>query len=331
MESIQGITIIGTGSSVPEKVLTNDELAQKVETNDEWIRTRTGICERRIADQYTATSDLCVSAAQKAIADAAISPEEIDLIIVATITPDRIFPSTACFVQERIGAKKASAFDLSAACSGFIYALSVASQFIATSFYKTVLVIGAETLSKIVDWEDRSTCILFGDGAGAAVLRSNPMGKGILSFYLGSDGSGAEHLFIPAGGSLKPASIETVTNREHYIRMNGNEVFKFAVKIMSEASLKVLEKCGKTKDDLDFLIPHQANIRIIEAARKRLNLPPEKVYVNLDRYGNISAGSIPVALDEAVKEGKINKGDLVLLVAFGAGLTWGACVLEWNK
>ncbi|WP_227766724.1 beta-ketoacyl-ACP synthase III [Zhaonella formicivorans] len=331
MSSVRGVAIVGTGSAVPERVLTNDDLAKMVDTNDEWIRTRTGICERRIADANTATSDLCVLAAKRAIADAGISPGELDLIIVATVTPDMMFPATACLVQDRIGATKAGAFDLSAGCSGFLYGLATGSQFIAAGLYEKVLVIGAETLSKITDWEDRSTCVLFGDGAGAVVLQSAPAGAGVLSVHLGAAGSGGDLLTLPAGGSRRPTTAETVAKREHYIHMSGNEVFKFAVKVMGEASLKALEKCNKTKEDIDFLIPHQANIRIIEAAVKRLNLSPDKVYINLDRYGNTSAASVPVALDEAVKAGKVKKGDVVLLVAFGAGLTWGASVIEWSK
>jgi len=331
MASLQGATIVGTGSAIPPKIITNDDLTKQVDTNDEWIRTRTGILERRVVEQDVPVSELCVEAARKALKNADTGPDEIDLIIVATITPDMVFPATACIVQEKLGALNAAAFDLSAACTGFIYALSVAKQFIACGTYDTVLVIGAETLSKFVDWQDRSTCILFGDGAGAAVLKAAPENRGILSCYLGADGSGADLLQIPAGGSKLPASIDTVLNRMHYLKMNGNEVFKFAVRIMAEASLKALEKCHKTTKDIDYLIPHQANIRIIDAALKRLNLPPEKVHLNLQHYGNTSAASVPIALDEAIRAGKIRNGDLVLLVAFGGGLTWGASVIEWFK
>lgn len=331
MNNVRGVTIVGIGTAIPEKILTNDDLTKMVDTSDEWIRSRTGICQRRIADKNTATSDLCVLAAEKALEDAGITAEELDLIIVATFSPDMLIPSTACIVQDRIGAKNAGAFDLSAGCSGFLYGLATGSQFVASGAYDTVLVIGADTLSKFLDWEDRSTCILFGDGAGAVVLKSSPPNTGILSFYLGSDGSGADLLKMPAGGSRLPASQETIKERQHYIRMNGKEVFKFAVKVMGEASIKALEKCGLTKENIDFLIPHQANYRIIDAAVKRLNLPPDKVYVNLDRYGNTSSASVPVALEEALKEGKIKKGDIVVLVAFGGGLSWGASVIKWTK
>jgi len=331
MSELRGATIVGTGSAVHQRVITNDDLAQIVDTSDEWIKTRTGISERRIVESDVPVSELCIEAAQKALLNAKTKPEELDLIIVATITPDKIFPSTACIVQEKIGARKAAAFDLSAACTGFIYALEVANQFIVSGTYNTVLVIGAETLSKIVDWQDRSTCILFGDGAGAAVLKKAPPGKGILSTYLGADGSGADLLHVPAGGSKLPASLDTVEGKLHYIRMNGSEVFKFAVRIMAEAALKALEKCNKSKEEIDYLIPHQANIRIIEAALKRLNLSSDKVHINLQHYGNTSAASVPVALDEAVRSNKIKNGDIILLVAFGGGLTWGASVIEWYK
>lgn len=324
------VGIIGTGSYVPEQIVTNKDLEQIVDTNDEWIVTRTGISERRKAESHIATSDMSVLAAQKAMEAAGIKPEEIDLIIVATITPDMILPSTACLIQEKLGATKASAFDLSAACTGFIYGLSVASQFIVTGMYKYVLVVGAETLSRILNPADRNTLILFGDGAGAAVLGPVEEGTGFLSFELGSDGSGAQLLYQEAGGSRVPASIESVEQGKHYLTMLGNDVFKFAVRIMGEASLKALAKAGLTKEDVDYLIPHQANIRIVDAAVKRLALPTEKVFVNLDKYGNMSGASIPVALDEAVRNNKINKGDTVVLVGFGAGLTWGSCVLSWS-
>lgn len=324
------VGIIGTGSYVPEQIVTNKDLEKIIDTNDEWIVTRTGISERRRAESHMATSDMSVFAAQKAIETAGITPQDIDLIIVATITPDMIFPSTACLIQERLGAVKASAFDLSAACTGFIYGLSVASQFIATGMYKYVLVVGAETLSRILNPTDRNTLILFGDGAGAAVLGSVEAGSGFLSFELGSDGSGANLLYQEAGGSRVPASLETVEKGKHYVVMYGNDVFKFAVRIMGEASLKALEKAGLTKECVDYLVPHQANIRIVDAAVRRLQLPTDKVYINLDKYGNMSGASIPVALDEAYRNKKIKKGDRVLLVGFGAGLTWGASVLRWS-
>lgn len=322
--------IIGTGSCLPERVLTNYDLEKMVDTSDEWIRTRTGIRERHLADAGTAASDLAVPAATRALAAAGIPAAEVDLIIVATVTPDTLFPATACLVQERLGARGAAAFDLSAGCSGFIYALGVAGQFLTTGVYRTALVIGVEVLSKIINWQDRSTCVLFGDGAGAVVLQAVPAGRGILGLHLGADGAGGSLLTIPAGGSRLPASTTTVQEQLHTIHMSGAEVFKFAVRVMGEASLEALAKAGLKKEDVDFLIPHQANIRIIEAATKRLGLAPEKVYVNLDRYGNMSSASIPVALDEAYRAGLLQRDHKVVLVAFGAGLTWGAAVVNWE-
>ncbi|SHM09181.1 3-oxoacyl-[acyl-carrier-protein] synthase-3 [Caldanaerovirga acetigignens] len=321
--------IIGLGSYVPERVLTNQDLEKMVETSDEWIRERTGISFRRIADEDMATSDLAAKAAREAIEMAGVKPEDLDLIIGATVTPDMMFPSTACIVQHEIKATRAAAFDLSAGCTGFIYALTVAAQFVASGMYRNVLVFGAEILSKIVDWQDRNTCVLFGDGAGAAVVSAVESG-GILESILGADGGGKDLLFIPAGGSKEPASFETVKGRKHFIKMNGNEVFKFAVKIMEESTRKVLEKANLTPQDVDLVVPHQANVRIIEAATRRLNISKEKVMVNIDRYGNMSAASIPVALYEAYKARKIKKGDKVVLVGFGAGLTWGANLIEWS-
>lgn len=326
----QAVGILGSGSYLPEKVLTNADLEQMVDTNDEWIRTRTGIRERRIAADDMASSDLAYEAAIKALKQANITPEEIDLIIVATVTPDMMFPSTACLLQTRLGATKAAAFDLSAACSGFLYGVSTATQYIQGGMYKHALVIGVESLSKIVNWEDRNTCVLFGDGAGAVVMGPVEEGYGFLSFELGADGSGGDLLKLPGGGSRKPVTQETVLNQEHYIQMAGNEVFKFAVRVMEQTSEQVIEKAGLTKDDVQFLVPHQANLRIIDAARKRLKLPEDRVVVNLDRYGNMSSASIPVALDEAVQQNRIKKGDIVVMVGFGAGLTWGASAMRWN-
>ncbi|WP_090552212.1 beta-ketoacyl-ACP synthase III [Natronincola ferrireducens] len=323
--------ITGTGSYLPEKVLTNNDLAKIVDTSDEWIRTRTGITQRRMADQETATSDLATKAAERAIEDAGITAEDIDLIIVATATPDMAFPSTACIVQKNIGAINASAFDLEAACTGFLYGLTIGEQFIKTGFYKRILIIGAEVLTKVLDWKDRNTCVLFGDGAGAVILERSEEGDGILSSYLGSDGKSGECLTLPGGGSRLPASYETIDNRLHYIKMEGTEVFKFAVRVMGSSALKALEGSNIKLEEVDFLVPHQANIRIIEAAAKRLHLSMDKVYVNLDQYGNMSAASVPVALDEAVKKGCIKKGDVVVLVAFGGGLTWGSSVIKWSK
>jgi 3-oxoacyl-[acyl-carrier-protein] synthase-3 len=327
INGLKSVGILGTGSALPEKILTNFDLEKMVDTNNDWIVSRTGIKERRIADDETAVSDLAYEAALKAMESA--DAEQLDLIIVATVTPDMAFPSTACILQDRLGAKNAAAFDLEAACSGFLYGITVGQQFIATGMYKKVLVIGAETLSKITDFTDRGTCVLFGDGAGAVILGEVEEGYGILSTDLGAKGEGGKYLTLPAGGSRRPASIETVENREHFIKMGGGEVFKFAVRIMGQGAAAVVEKAGLQIEDVDYLVPHQANIRIIEAAAKRLKLPMEKVKVNLDRYGNMSAASIPVALDEAIKEGKVNKGDHVVLVGFGGGLTWGAALIRW--
>jgi 3-oxoacyl-[acyl-carrier-protein] synthase-3 len=326
----QAVGILGTGSYLPEKVLTNSDLEKMVDTNDEWIVTRTGIRERRIASEAMASSDMAYEASLKAIERSGISPEEIDLIIVATVTPDMSFPSTACILQDRLGAKKAAAMDLSAACSGFLYGVTSAAQFIKNGLYKYALVIGVETLSKIIDWEDRNTCILFGDGAGAVVMGPTEEGYGFLSFELGSDGSGGMLLAQPGGGSRIPASLESVQEKKHYVTMNGKEVFKFAVRVMEQVSESVLEKAGIAKEDVELLVPHQANLRIIDAARKRLGLTEDKVVVNLDKYGNMSSASIPVALDEAIQDKRVKKGDLLVLVGFGGGLTWGGSVIRWN-
>lgn len=325
----RAVGIAGTGTALPDKILTNADLEKIVETSDEWIRTRTGIRQRRVAGADTATSDLAAAAAYKALAAAGVKPEEVDLIIVATASPDMLFPSTACLVQAKLGAGQAAAFDVSAGCTGFIYGLTTAVQFIRTGLYETALVIGAETLSKLTNWKDRSTCVIFGDAAGAVVLRPAEAGKGFLSFVLGADGNGGDLLKLPAGGSRLPASPETVAAGQHYIHMAGNEVFKFAVRIMEDASLAALAKAGLAKEEIDYLIPHQANSRIIEAAAKRLKLPPEKVHMNVSDYGNTSSASVAVALDEALRVGKIKPGDRIVLVAFGAGLTWGATVMEW--
>ncbi|NLC77441.1 MAG: ketoacyl-ACP synthase III [Clostridia bacterium] len=324
--------ITGTGSYLPDKIITNDDLAQQVDTSDEWIRTRTGIRERRILAEDRATSDMCVEAAKRALEDAGMDAAGVDLIVVATVTPDMFFPATACLVQERLGAVKAAAFDLSAGCTGFVYALATAAQFLETGMYRTALVIGGDALSRITNWSDRSTCVLFGDGAGAVVLEAvaDP-GNGILGSYLRADGGGGHLLHMPGGGSRCPASGESVAKGLHYLRMDGQEVFKFAVKAMGEAALHLLEQCGLSREDIDFLIPHQANIRIVDAALKRLGLSPDRVYTNLDKYGNMSCASVPVALDEAARAGRFHKGHLLLLVAFGAGLTWGGVALRWAK
>ncbi|MFA5155941.1 MAG: beta-ketoacyl-ACP synthase III [Candidatus Omnitrophota bacterium] len=322
------IGIIGVGKYLPKKVLSNADLEKTVDTSDEWITTRTGIKERRLAAKTEATSDLALKAAKDALADAKLSPSDLELIIVATITPDMQFPATACILQSSLGAKNAVCFDVSAACAGFIYGISVAQQFVARGVYKNALVVGAEALSTITDWQDRNTCVLFGDGAGAAVLSEVKSG-GIVSSYLGSDGTMSELLLVPAGGSRNPASSKTVDSRLHYIKMRGNELFKVAVNTMTEAAETVLKRAGLKISDIDLIIPHQANIRIIAAVGKKLCFPLDKFYVNIERYGNMSSASLAVALCEAVKEGRISKGDTVLLDAFGAGLVWGACIIKW--
>ncbi|MGM0413823.1 MAG: beta-ketoacyl-ACP synthase III [Bacillota bacterium] len=322
--------ITGVGKYLPEKVLTNYDLEEIVDTSDEWIKQRTGIEKRHIAADDQPTSDLALRAAKEALANAGLSGEDLDLIIVATVTPDMAFPATACIIQDKLGAKNAAAFDLEAGCSGFVYGLSVGSKFIEAGQYENVLIIGAETLSKIINWKDRGTCILFGDGAGAAVLQAGEEG-GILATHLGSDGSGSNTLYQEAGGSLKPASEETVAKNMHTISMEGNKVFRFAVKKMGSASLKVLNEAGLEPEDVDFFVPHQANTRIISAAAKRLKLDEDNVIVNLPEYGNTSSASVPIALAEAVENNRIKDGDILVLVAFGAGLTWASAVLEWKQ
>jgi len=314
---------------VPDRVLTNADLEKMVDTSDEWITTRTGIRERRIADENTATSDLAISAAAAAMKDAGVQAKDIDLVIVGTVTPDMSFPATACFVQAELGLWDAATFDLSAGCSGFVYGLDMAANVVATGAYDRVLVIGADCLSKITDFTDRSTCVLFGDGAGAAIVEPVAEGFGFLGSTLGSDGSGTDKLYMKAGGSRCPASESTVKNREHYIRMAGNEVFKFAVNIMAEASRRVLSKAGMSADDVNWFIPHQANTRIIDAACRKLGIPAERVFVNVDRYGNTSAASIAIALAELRQQEDIRRGDNLLLVGFGAGLTWAATLVKW--
>lgn len=329
MMNLTPVGVWGTGMYVPERVLTNADLEKMVETNDEWIVTRTGIQERRLASPEEASSDLAFRAAEEALRNAGITAEQLDLIIVATITPDMAFPSTACILQDKLGAKRAAAFDLSAACSGFIYGLANATNSIATGMYKHVLVVGAECLSKITDYTDRNTCILFGDGAGAVVLGPVPEGRGFRSFELGADGSGGPLLRSSGGGSRHPVSQEVLDSGSQYIYMAGNEVFKFAVKIMGSAAEEALRKAELDKHDIDLLVPHQANLRIIRSSLERLELSEDKCMVNLNKYGNMSAASIPVALAEANREGRLKEGDTVLLVGFGGGLTWGASVLVW--
>lgn len=308
--------IVGLGKYVPEKVLTNFDLEKTLDTNDEWIRTRTGIEERRIAGDEENTSDLALSAAKKAIEDANITVDQIGLILVATVTPDRAFPSVACQIQETLGAVNAAAMDVSAACSGFIYALATAKQFIESKSYQYILVVGVEKLSKVTDWNDRNTAVLFGDGACAAVIGEVSEGRGILSFELGADGTGGKHLFM---------------NDEQTISMNGREVFKFAVRQMGETAVSVLDKAGLSKEDVDLLIPHQANIRIMEASRERLELPEEKLSKHIHKYGNTSSASIGLALADELEDGRIKDDDILVLVGFGGGLTWGGAVIKWGK
>jgi len=329
--NFQGRTcsITGVGSYVPEKILTNADLEKLVDTSDEWITTRTGIKERRMAAKDEFTSDMAAKAAQRAMKMAGVTASEIDLIIVATITPDMPFPATACFVQQKIGAKRAAAFDLEAACSGFIYGLEIGQQFIMSRTHDTVLVIGAEKLSAITDWKDRNTCVLFGDGAGAAVLQNRENSHGLLTALMGADGSKANLLFMPAGGSRCPATKDSVDARLHFLRMSGKETFKNAVQAMCSAAQEVLRRCEVDITRIKCVIPHQANRRIIDAVGERLGATPEQMFINVTRYGNTSAASVAIALDEAVTSGKIQRGDLILLIVFGAGLTWGAAVIEW--
>ena len=327
----KAVGIIGIGSFVPEKILTNKDLEKIVDTNDEWISERTGIKVRHIVADGENTSDIAAKAAERALKDAGLTADDIDLIVVATATPDMLFPATACLVQNKLKAGKAAAYDLAAGCSGFMYAIVTASQFIKTGLYKHVLVIGAESLSRILDWTDRNTCVLFGDGAGAVVLGEVPEGYGLLGSNLGADGSGGDLLCLPAGGTSRPATEETVRERLHFVHMAGNEVFKFAVKVMGEAALNALEHAQIDTSEVDWLIPHQANIRIIQSAAKRLKMPMEKVIVNVDKYGNTSSASIPIALEEAIHDGRIKSGQVITMVGFGAGLTWASAVMRWYR
>ncbi|MGD2058371.1 MAG: beta-ketoacyl-ACP synthase III [Anaerolineales bacterium] len=321
--------VTGWGIAVPEEILTNEKLAQIVETSDEWIVSRTGIRERRIARKDQSTASLAADAACKALDRTDIDARDLDLIIVATSTPEHLFPATACLVQDNIGATKAGAFDLSAACTGFIFALNMAAQAIRTGSIENALVIGSETLSRFVDWDDRSTCILFGDGAGAFVLQGSEKPGGILSSVMRSDGSGGGLLSVPAGGSKLPASHEAIDSKQHFIQMNGREVFRFATRVMASATRETAELAGWDVEDIDYVIPHQANQRIIEAAARGLRLPMEKFIVNLERYGNTSTASIPLAMVEALNDGLIPDGSNLVLVGFGAGLTWGALSMHW--
>ena len=322
-------SITAVGSYVPEKVLTNAHLEKLVDTTDDWITSRTGILERRIAAENEHTSDMATEAARRALDRAVVDPANVELIILATITPDMPFPATACLVQEKIGAYNAAAFDIEAACSGFVYALEIGQQFIMSRTYDTVLVIGAEKLSSIVDWEDRNTCVLFGDGAGAAVLQNRQNSHGLLTACMGADGRKASILSQPGGGCLNPASNKSVSNRLHYLKMDGQEVFKNAVTAMATAAREALTRCEIGIDRIKCIIPHQANMRILKAVGDRLGANKDQVFSNLQHYGNTSAASVAIALDEAVQQGQVQRGDLILLLVFGAGLTWGAAVIEW--
>jgi 3-oxoacyl-[acyl-carrier-protein] synthase III len=322
--------IVGWGMAVPERVLNNHDLCTMVDTSDEWIRQRTGIVERHIAGDGETTFSLALRAAQAALEVANLDPTRLDLIVVATVTPDYAFPATACLMQDALGAESAAAFDLSAGCSGFVYALGLVADLIAAGTYRHCLVVGAETLSRITDWTDRNTCVLFGDGAGAVVLQANGAPGGILSSVLGADGSGKDLLFQPAGGSARPASIETVQARQHTVQMDGRQVFRFATRIMPHASRRVLSRAGVTVEDVSLVIPHQANDRILQAAARNLGIDEERIFSNLSWYGNTSSASIPMALCEAIEQGLVKRDDLLLLVGFGAGLTWAAAAIRWS-
>jgi len=321
--------IISTGSYLPEKVLTNFDLEKMVDTSDEWIMERTGIRERRIAGEGQAASDLAYEASKAAIDSAGLKAEDIDLIIVATVTGDMPFPSTACILQNKLGAKNAFGFDINAACSGFLYGLYIADSFIKSGMHKRVLVIGTEVLSKITDWNDRTTCVIFGDGAGVVILESTDEDRGIVSMHINSDGSMWELLHMPGGGSRNPASIDSVEKGLHYIKMKGNDTFKVAVRVLEDLVIKTLDENKLEPSQLSLLIPHQANLRIIQATADRLNLSMDKIVINIDRFGNTSAASIPIALDEVVRAGRIRDGDYILLEAFGGGLTWGSALIKW--
>jgi len=327
-EAGNSIKIVGLGKCLPKRVLTNFDLEKMVDTSDEWITTRTGIKERRIVDKESA-SDLGTKASLQALRRASIKPKDVELIIVATVTPDCQFPSTACYIQKNIGAKEAVILDISAACAGYAYALGLAWSLVGGGFYKNALIVGSEVLTSITDWHDRSTCILFGDGAGACVVVPTKSKSGMLGMYLGGDGNLGDLLILPAGGSRMPTSENTVKQGLHYMKMQGNELFKIAVRVMVECAQKALKRCGLSKKDVDLLIPHQANLRIINAVAKRLDLSQGRIFVNIHKYGNMSSASTAVALCEAYEQGRIKKGDIVVLDAFGGGLVWGSCVIKW--
>jgi 3-oxoacyl-[acyl-carrier-protein] synthase-3 len=323
------VSITGIGSNAPARVMDNEELAKIVDTSDEWIIERTGIRERRVAAPDEALSDLARPAAEAALEQAGLQASGVDLIVVATVTPDMLFPSTGAILADQLGAKDAAAYDLSAGCTGFVYALAQAHGMVASGLADHALVIGGDVLSKIVDWEDRSTCVLFGDGAGAVVLERVPDG-GFLGFELGADGSGGPQLYMPAGGSRAPATADTVAQRQHFAKMNGREVFKFATRVLVDSAEKILDECGVPVDDVDVYVPHQANVRIIDHARKKLGIPEERTVVNVDRFGNTSSGSIPLALGDAEADGRLTRGEMVLMTGMGAGLTWGSALIEWT-
>jgi 3-oxoacyl-[acyl-carrier-protein] synthase-3 len=323
------VSITGIGANAPARVMTNDELAEIVDTSDEWIVERTGIRERRVAAPDEALSDLARPAAEAALEHAGVRASDVDLIVVATVTPDMLFPSTGAILADQLGAKDAAAYDLSAGCTGFVYAIAQAHGMVSSGLVDHALVVGGDVLSKVVDWQDRSTCVLFGDGAGAVVLERVPEG-GFLGFELGADGSGGPQLYMPAGGSRAPATAETVAERQHFAKMNGREVFKFATRVLVDSAEKVLDECGVPVADVDVYVPHQANVRIIDHARKKLGIPEERTVVNVDRFGNTSSGSIPLALGDAEDDGRLKEGEMVLMTGMGAGLTWGSALIEWT-
>jgi 3-oxoacyl-[acyl-carrier-protein] synthase-3 len=326
---LQRVSIIGSGSYVPEKILSNSDLEKMVDTSDEWITTRTGIKERRIVEDGVSTSDLATRAALKALESAKVSPEQLDLIILGTATPDNLFPSTACYVHQKIAAVNASAFDISAACCGFVYSLTVGYKMVSSGASKNALIIAADALTKLTDYTDRATCVLFGDGAGAVVLQPHNQGHELLYSHLGADGSGTDLMILPAGASKMPASHKTVDERLHYIKLRGREVFKFAVIKMADLVIAAVKECSLTLDDVALIIPHQVNLRILESAAERLNISMDKIFVNIHKYGNTSAAATAIAFDEARNSGRLKKGDIVVLVAFGGGLTWGVNVIRW--
>lgn len=329
MQQNQKASITGIGSFLPSKVLTNYDLEKIVDTSDDWITQRTGIKERRIVEDGVITSDLATQASLRAMEDAGVSPKDLDLIITSTITPDHLFPSTSCYIQQKIGATRACAFDILAACAGFIYALSIGRSFVESGTMKTVLVIGAECLSKITDYTDRKTCVLFGDGAGAVIIQKSSTKHEILDTNLAADGSQADVLIMPGGGARNPATLESIQQRMHYIKFKGKEVFKLAINNITNLIHETVEKNGIGLNDIDLIIPHQSNLRIIEATMEKIGLPMEKAFINIDKYGNTSSASIPIAIDEARREGRLKKGNIVMLVAFGGGLTWGSSIIRW--